>query len=324
VELAEEHPPPRTRKFLLTGGRTRYSMGHGRQTLGSYEGGLRLAVFPLDARKRGITAASVVLEVVRDHGPVTPEGFDLGKVAFWCREDRPWPGAFSHHLLERPDVRPRRAPAVVAHAIETENCRQAGRSRLGRRGDARMHVLAFWAAVVERRAHRQDARAIGRLPPEGRGGQILLVRPRPEKDIVIEPALLEELRQRASMPERVYVVPDGRAPSEAVHEVALSVEGVARERLSARDVTVRLEPPAVHQCPASALHRTLNATEERRVALLGPLEGDRAAGSEDVAVELVDQLQGSAVSGQDLSPALAHWPEPDGVDVGVPDHVHSQ
>jgi hypothetical protein len=105
----------------------------------------------------------------------------------------------------------------------------------------------------------------------------------PEKDVAIQPAQAQQLRQRAGVAERIDVVTYSRAATQQLEQFSLAVESMAGERFARGDVAVGLEPPAVDRHPLAAIHRRPDGGEQRRVVLGHPTIGDGAAAGKDVA-----------------------------------------
>ena len=123
------------------------------------------------------------------------------------------------------------------------------------------------------------------------------------------------------MAEGVDVVADGGDDAEFVLEVALAEEGVADEGLAGGDVAVGLDPPAAGDLPAAFGDAVLDLLEHRGVVLLDPLVDGGGAGGEDELRRLGHPVQGGAEGGLGLLQTLWPLPEPDGIEVGVADHV---
>src|SRR4051812_33695609 len=103
------------------------------------------------------------------------------------------------------DVLARRAAAVVAHAVEEQRLLPAGRQL----GERRLDVLVERAtrpAVLVRDPGREDARAVGRLPPEDLARELELMRLGPHEDVLLETGPSQDLGERRRMAEAVGVV----------------------------------------------------------------------------------------------------------------------
>src|SRR5437588_1698512 len=97
------------------------------------------------------------------------------------------------------------------------------------------------------------------------------MRSRAHEDIGGEPALRQQLGQRAGVAETVGVEADFRGRSEARLKVALAKQRLADESLAARQVAIGLYPPAADGLPAAFRNAGLDLLEHLRLIGLDPL-----------------------------------------------------
>ena len=135
---------------------------------------------------------------------------------------------------------------------------------------------------------------------------------------LVDPGLVQELRQRRGEAEAVGQPADGVALAERLLEVALAVEELADEGLAGRHVGVGLDPHGAVRLPLAGGDLLLDAGEERRVVLLevGVELGGRLV--EDEVRVAVHQRQHGREGAAGLAAGLGQRPEPGEVDVRVP------
>jgi hypothetical protein len=218
------------------------------------------------------------------------------------------------------EVRPGRPATVVADAVEHHQLRRVRRQLREGLVDLVAEVGARTAVLV-RDPVGEHARAVRRLPPEGRAGQRHLVRAGPHEDVRVDARPAQQFRQRGVVPEGVDVAADGRGDVELLPQVALGVQRLPDERLAAGQVAVRLDPPAADDLPAPVRDPLGDRVEQVRVVLLHPRQVQhRVTGEHELGV-LAHALDGGGEGRSHLLVALRPLPEPHRVDVRVPDHV---
>ncbi len=320
VELVEQHQLPRP---LEVGDRVVHVGEHRRDRRPLLRPGkevLRAPVPPLHPGVRRVTADRVVLQLAGVHRDLLA---GLGQpVEERPRRAAPQPGQPTGRIepADAVQVGLRRPAAVVAHAVEHHQLRRVGR-QLGERLVDLVPEIAAGAAVLVRDPVGQDPRAVRRLPPEVRAGQRHLVRAGAHEDVGVHTGLAQDLRQGRVVPERVHVAADGRRDAEAVLEVPLRVQRLADERLTARQVAVRLDPPAADLLPAPVRDPLADLREQVRVVFLDPRQVQhRVAGEHELGV-LGHPVDRGREGGPHLLVALRPLPQPHRVDVRVADHV---
>jgi hypothetical protein len=142
--------------------------------------------------------------------------------------DEGWKGRVCAYALDAVQVVAGGAAAVVADPKEA----QPGPVRLPQLGrtapDMNFRTFAPGAVFI-RQAVSQNPRTVSRFPPEQARGQAFFVRHRPHEDIIVQAAFLKQLRQHGVVAEAVDGIPDPGNPAELLHEIALSVKGLANE-----------------------------------------------------------------------------------------------
>ena len=113
-----------------------------------------------------------------------------------------------------------------------------------------------------------------------------------QEDVVIQPALLENLRQVAAVAKAVDVEAGAGNLAEFLAQIALPVQPLAHERLAGGHVAVRLDPPAPCQLPAAFLHPRADLLEHGWVHLLDPFEKHSRTGGEDEVFKLIHAVEG--------------------------------
>jgi len=187
---------------------------------------------------------------------------------------------------DRVEVRPGRPAPVVADAVAAGHL--VVRANLGELGQRRAQVLVqvgAGALVLVRDPVGEHPGPVRRLPPERRTRQRQLARAWPHEQVAVQAALAQQLRQRGGMPEGVQVAPDGGGNPELGQQPALPVERLAHQRLAARQVAVRLDPPPTHDLEPPLGDPPPDLPEQLGVVLLHPREKrDRVAGEHELRV----------------------------------------
>ena len=123
------------------------------------------------------------------------------------------------------------------------------------------------------------------------------------------------------MAEAVDVVADGAGDVEAVGEVGLGDMSLFDEAVFGGEVAVGLDVPTADDLPASLGDEVLDTGEEVGVGLLDDfVEPGVAAGEDEVGV-FFKAADGGVGGGDGFVEAGGPLPAPDGVEVGVADHV---
>jgi len=319
VELVEEHALPGP---LEVGGVGQAGCPRRQQRplLRRQQAVLRQAVPALDAGVGGVAAGGVLLQIAMHDRQRQVSGLDgaeerLRRTAHHARGVR-----VGVQAVDALDVGSGRAAAVIAHAVEAHKLVQRGLHLSGAAADVMIQLLAP-GQVLERDAEGQHPRAVIRLPPEQAARQALLVGHGAQEGVVVQPALLEDLRQRPAVAEAVDVEADARRDAELLLEVTLPDQALADERLAAGDVAVRLDPPAAGDLPAPFGHALPDLLEHGRIGAFHPLVEGRRAGDEDEVAILGHAIQSRAEGRPHLLEAFLPGPQPDRVDVGIADHV---
>ena len=220
------------------------------------------------------------------------------------------------------DLRLGRAAAVVAHAKEAHGGVEFG----GLGGHGLQDVLLLVdvpGRVGAGDAEGEDAAAVGRLPPEDAGRQLLFVRAGAHKDVGVKAAPAQDLRERAGMAKGVDAVGDGGFDAQVGAHVALAEQHLAHKRLAGGEVHVGLDDHAVDHVPAAGGDRLLDLRKEGGVLRLDPGVDLRLAACE-VKVRVFGQpVDGRLAGAERLGAAFGPAPEPDGVEMGLADHVNS-
>ena len=90
-------------------------------------------------------------------------------------------------------------------------------------------------------------------------------------DVAVVPALGHNLDNAARMPERIEIDRRGGRRAELLAEIAAADADLPHNRLSVRDIAVRLDKPAAHDMPAPFLNKFTYLLKQRRLILLYPL-----------------------------------------------------
>ena len=243
--------------------------GQRRQDLGVVQQELALAVGALVARLGGVGAA-VVFQVKL----AVPGGQALSHAGLQVAEEIPHPakvrarrgGEAAQHLdilqhLARRAAAP--IPVPVAHQPRLDHARPPGVLLLGagpgvehlvRRGHGVVGGGVLAPRLVGGAEVRQHARAVQPLPPEGFIRKVVVLAPADlDGEEVFQPGLLDELRQVPGVAEHVRQ-PQHRAfsarPKMGAEEAAPQQE-LARQRLAAREVAIRLHPHPAQRLPVA-------------------------------------------------------------------------
>jgi hypothetical protein len=323
VELAEEEILPGGVQALERPaplGRVLDEPVHG--PLGARQPELATALAALDVLHHAVTAREGVLQLRLD------DRQRLRALARGREERRrrgeAQLGAVHAGMLEDPlDVRPRRPPAVVAHAVEAHGMAEPGIHR----GQRRAHLLA--EVLRPRHIARDDAegehlRAAAAAPAEGGRGERDAVGVRAMEHVRVAALLGQQVGQRGGMPEGVHVVGHGRREPEAVHEVAPTVPELAAPALRRREVRVGLDDHRAGDVPLPAAHELVHPRGELGVQPRDPPVQPRLTAGEDELRVLVAAIGGGAEGRERFVDAGRPAPQPDRVDVGVADHVQDR
>src|SRR5687767_6545248 len=131
---------------------------------------------------------------------------------------------------------------------------------------------------------------------------------RTQKNVVVNSALLEDLRQRSGVAETINVEAGPGDDAELLFEVALCVETVADERFTRRDVAIRLHPPTTNDAPTTFLDPLLNLGKHSRIRFLHPLVESGGTGDEGEVWIFFHPVEGGAKTGFDLVEAFLPLP----------------
>ncbi len=287
--------------------------------------GLRAALPLLDAGVRRVAADRVHLQVVppdrQFRQAVRAEALgELVEVAARRGQHQPAERAHAVVAADRVDVGPCRAAAVVSDAVEDHGLPEIDADRAERLVDLAGHVASRTAVLVGN-AVGKHPRAVRRLPPERGAGQAALVWARPQEAVGVHALAAQDLRQHPVVSERVGVHTDRGGDAELLREVPLAVEALPNEGLAARQVAVRLDPPAADHLPAALGDPLADTGEQFGVGLLHPAEQDDLIAGEDEVGVLVHPVDGRPECRPRLLVALLPRPQPHRVEVGVADHV---
>ena len=320
MELQEEDALPRGSERGFWVGRSPRGRADGGDLLGGDQGQLGLPVEFLDPRFGGVAAYGVMLQVALNFGQAGIGFADLGEVAVGRAVEQRRGAGLGLDFPDRADVLFGGSPAVVARAIERHHGRR-GLLQADRAGDApadrALVVIAEGNAVGERAA------AVWSHPPEEIGRQVLFVGHGAHEDVVLHALERQDLGQGGRVPEGVGVVGHPRRPAQQAPEGQLAVKPLAHQGLAARDIYVRLHPPAAHHAPAALRHALADLGEHAGVVALHPLVELRGAGGEGEVRRFVHAVEGRAEGAVNYRQPLGPRPEPDGIDVRLSDHVNA-
>ncbi len=209
---------------------------------------------------------------------------------------------------------------MVTDAVEAHQVVDGGLDLVGAAPHVGVHGLAPRAVLVGD-AEREHPRPVVGLPPEQPARQPLLMRSGAHEDVGRQPALGQDLREHARVPEAVGVEPHRGGDPQLLGEPALPDQRLPGEGLTAGDVAVGLDPPAADHLPAALGHPLLDLVEHRGVGALNPVVERRGGRGVDEVVVLRQPVQRRAERRLDLLEALRPLPQPHRVDVGVADEV---
>jgi hypothetical protein len=233
-------------------------------------------------------------------------------------------GAVDAGVLEDPlDVRPRRPAAVVAHAVEAHGVPERG-IHLGERGAHLLAEVVRARHVARDDAKAEDLRAAAAAPSERGRGQRDAVAVRAVEDVRVAALLCQQVGQRGRVTEGVDVVGDGRREPEALGEVAPTVTELAPPALRRRQVRVGLDDHRAGDVPLPAAHERVHPLRELGLEARDPAVQPRLPAREDELRVLVAAVGGGAERRERLVHAGRPAPQPDRVDVRVPDHVQDR
>ncbi len=91
------------------------------------------------------------------------------------------------------------------------------------------------------------------------------MRHRPQKDIIVKAALLEDLWQRSRVAETIYIESGLGSNAKFFFEVALSIQTMADKRFPCRDIAIRFHPPTADNAPTPFLHALLDICKHRGI-----------------------------------------------------------
>src|SRR5215217_944724 len=293
---------------------------HDAPLLRALEEVLGATVPALDARVRRVAAARVVLQLAAQRRVAAVRGRKAVEEPAQRARLEPRPAVALAQRLDLLQVRDRRPAAVIPDAVEDGPLPGFVRERRDRLVDVLADVV-LRRAVLVRDPVGEHARAVGRLPPEDGRLERLLLRPRPQEDVRVAAALGEDLRNRRVVAEGVEVRARRRGDAELLLQVALPVQRLADERLAARDVAVRLDPPPADDLEPAVGDARADLLEQLWVALLHPCEEERRVHREDELGVLVEALDRRPEGRPHLLIALWPLPQPHRIDVRIADHV---
>ena len=321
VELVEEQglPDAANRLVRIRGARVQQRQRAG--CLGLAERGFGPSIQLLERRNRRIAADGMYFQRL-GHGSACRVRH-LGEVAFRIAEHQVV--SLALQARDHRHVIPRGPAAVIADAVEAHQRQAFARCPLFHHLDLarRRRRGAGCRVVAHRYAKGGDCRPIRRHPVEKRGGQLNLVFLRPHEHVVGISRVAKKHRQGARVAEAVDIVSRGHVHAEAIAEVALAVERLADERLAAGQVAVGLQPPASRDDPAAGAHQIDYLGEESGIQILDPAVDDRFTACKDHPRVVVEQLDGRPAGADGFGTAFGPAPEPDGVQMGVPNHVQA-
>src|SRR5215208_3608375 len=320
VELIEEEQLPRLGERVARVRLQPERVCHDAPLLRALEEVLRATVPALDARVRRVAAARVVLKLAAQRRGAAVRGREAVEEPAQRARLEPLRAVALVQRLDLLQVRDRRPAAVVADAVEDGPLLRFLRERRDRLLDVLADVV-LRRAVLVRDPVGEHARAVGRLPPEDRRLERLLLRAGPQEDVRVAPALGEDLRDRRVVAERVEVRAGRRDHAELLLQVPLPVQRLADERLAARNVAVGLDTPPADDLEPAVGDPRADLLEQLRIALLDPREEERRVHREDELGVLVEALDRGAEGRTHLLVPLGPLPQPHRIDVGVPDHV---
>ena len=247
-------------------------------------------------RRRGAHVAEVVL-----FQPLAA-GRDAGKAARPPRK--------LEHLLGR-------ASATIAVAEREEDLVVAG--FLAEVVPGLRQLFGIRPAIVvarEARDVRQRAAAIDALPPEQVSRKGIAGLPvELARHEVVQAAPRQDARQRGRIAEYVGEPARTRSGAELIAEEGQAVDDLPDQRLTGRDVAVRLDPHPTGTLPPPRAHPALDFLVQVRIVLAGIGVQLRLAAREAVVGEALEEPAGRRERPRALADRLAQRPEPRHIDV---------
>ena len=286
------------------------------------QGAFRFAVQGLNQRSGGIAAAGVVLQLLFPDGQACAFRGQSVKIRVRVGEDH-LVAVLAGGLigLDGAQVANGGAAAVIAHAVE-------GHDGMPRRFLHVQSVLNALGHVAEAGGVAVDAegshlRAVRRFPHKGGEGNFaVFAHFRPLHDVMIYTGVAEKHGQGGGVAEGIHIIAGFHGYAEFLAEIALAQKQLPGEGFAGGHVAIGLNPHAAHDFPAALAHPFLNFPEHVRIDFLHPLVITGAGGGKDEIGRFPDAVQGGTEGGQNLLHTLLPMPEPDGVDMGVADHMN--
>ena len=185
--------------------------------------------------------------------------------------------------IDRFEVFPCRAAAVVPDPPEDRDIPVQPQSELGSFGKALLDVVAFRVIESDRDAVGQDLRAIHALPAVEIGRDVEFGLLWTHVDIHPVARLVQHLGESAAVAERIEVVRDRRVGIEVFGEEASAFRDMPDDGLDQRQIHVGLQIPSAADVPAAGAHAFLDGTEQCGVVALHPPVEDGFVVVEDQA-----------------------------------------
>ena len=124
------------------------------------------------------------------------------------------------------------------------------------------------------------------------------------------------------MTKGIHIVAHRGDLSEFLPEIPLGVQRLPKEGFAGGGVHVRLDPHTAHNPPASLRHPPADLFEHGGIVFLHPLIVAGAGTGKDKIRCFVQAIQRRTEGGHGLVITVSPLPKPDGVQMGVADHVH--
>ena len=206
---------------------------------------------------------------------------------------------FAERVGDR-EIGARGAAAVVADAVEAQS--------------RRIQLRLAFVLLQPRDAH---SRAVGAFPDE-QWREARFRDRRPGDHVGGESCLDEHTRKPGGVAEGVGGEADRAPPAGELLEHLLAELALAPHRVGGGAEQVGLDPPSAHRLPASRLHETADAIEQRRVVGGQPPVHHGLAHHERRSRVRFEQVDGGASGVERLDARFARAPDPGEIEMRVP------
>lgn len=272
----------------------------------------------------GVTAWRDPLEFAFEDGQFQAVGFHLGEEASQRAEDQLHAIAVAAVFADPLDLLAAGAAAVIAYAVECQCVSEAGEGRLDAAFDVLDQVLDAAGAVGDGDVGCGDALAVGGPPGEQFGGQGSGGALRPAPGNLVDAGRPQHARQRGGVAEAVDLVADRHIEAEVLAEPRAADLALLDERFGGGHVGVSLDPPAGDGLPTACLDKTADPFEQVGAEDADLFVDPGFAARDDQFRVFVEQVAGGTAGVDRFVDASGPGPHPDGVNVGVGDHVHGE